>query len=176
LLLHRWLGKCYVNLTWWMPRLKNVLFKMLCTCSREQVGVEEGGLSKDVMACKEVSANGFSAKTTEVETKLDEGNIEEAESSLREALSLNYEEARALLGRLEYQRGNIEAALQVFEGIELHAVKQRLWSSISEKAHSKRGRSRQEPSHSVSLHAASLLLEAIYLKAVSLQKLGRLTG
>jgi len=66
--------------------------------------------------------------------------------------------------------------LQVFEGIELHAVKQRLWSSISEKAHSKRGRSRQEPSHSVSLHAASLLLEAIYLKAVSLQKLGRLTG
>jgi hypothetical protein len=117
---------------------------MLCTCSREQVGVEEGGLSKDVMACKEVSANGFSAKTTEVETKLDEGNIEEAESSLQklyEALSLNYEE------RLEYQRGNIEAALQVFEGIELHAVKQRLWSSISEKAHSKRGRSRQEPSH-----------------------------
>lgn len=74
-----------------MPRLKSVLCKMLCTCSREQVGVEEGGLSKDVMAFKEVSANGLSAKTTEVETKLDEGNIEEAESSLREALSLNYE-------------------------------------------------------------------------------------
>lgn len=66
--------------------------------------------------------------------------------------------------------------MQVFEGIELHAVKQRLRSSISEKAHSKRGRSRQELSQSVSLHAASLLLEAIYLKALSLQKLGRLTG
>lgn len=158
-----------------MPRLKDLLFKMLCTCSREQVGVEERGLSKDAMAYKGVSTNGLSTKTTEVETKLDEGNIEEAESSLREALSLNYEEARALLGRLEYQRGNIEAALQVFEGIELHAVIQRLRSSISEKVQSKRGRSRQDTSHSVSLHAASLLLEAIYLKAVSLQKLGRLT-
>ena len=65
--------------------------------------------------------------------------------------------------------------MQVFEGIELHAVIQRLRSSISEKVQSKRGRSRQDTSHSVSLPAASLLLEAIYLKAVSLQKLGRLT-
>lgn len=147
---------------------------MLCTCSREQVRVEEVDASENVMAFKEVSSNGFSAKTTEVESKLDEGNIEEAESSLREALSLNYEEARALLGRLEYQRGNIEAALQVFEGIELHAVIHRLRSAISEKSQSKRGRSRNDSSHAVSLHAASLLLEAMYLKAMSLQKLGRL--
>ncbi|XP_057857683.1 protein NPG1 isoform X2 [Cryptomeria japonica] len=171
-----WLGKCCVNLTWWLPRLRKVLsFKMLCTCSREQVMVDEGDVAENVMAFKEVSANGFSAKTTEVETKLDEGNIEEAESSLREALSLNYEEARALLGRLEYQRGNIEAALQVFEGIELHAVVHRLRSAVSEKNQSKRGRLRNESVNSVSLHAASLLLEAIYLKAMSLQKLGRLT-
>eukprot|EP01018_Ginkgo_biloba_P009327 Gb_01860 [translate_table: standard] len=172
----RWLGKCYSSLTWWLPQLRNALrVKMLCTCSREQMRVEEGGASGDIMAYKEASTNGLSAKTTEAETKLDEGNIEEAESSLREALSLNYEEARALLGRLEYQRGNVEAALQVFDGIELHAVIHRLRSSFSEKPQSKRGRSRSESSHSVSLHAASLLLEAIYLKAMSLQKLGRLT-
>ena len=43
------------------------------------------------MAVREVSANGSSMKTTEVEAKLDEGNIQEAESSLREGLSLNFE-------------------------------------------------------------------------------------
>lgn len=40
---------------------------------------------------REVSANGIRMKTTEVEAKLDQGNIEEAESSLREGLSLNFE-------------------------------------------------------------------------------------
>lgn len=39
----------------------------------------------------EVRANGLCMKTTEVEAKLDEGNIQEAESSLREGLSLNFE-------------------------------------------------------------------------------------
>uniref|UniRef100_A0A0D6R4J9 Uncharacterized protein n=1 Tax=Araucaria cunninghamii TaxID=56994 RepID=A0A0D6R4J9_ARACU len=169
------LGKCYAKLTRWLPQPRDLLkCNMLCTCSREQVRVEECDVSEDVMAFKEVSSNGFSAKTTEVETKLDEGNIEEAESSLREALSLNPEEAKALLGRLEYQRGNIESALQVFEGIEAHAVIYRLRSATSEKSQAKRGRSRSDPFHSVSLHSASLLLEAIYLKAMSLQKLGRL--
>ena len=36
-------------------------------------------------------ANGACMKTTEVEAKLDEGNIQDAESSLREGLSLNSE-------------------------------------------------------------------------------------
>lgn len=40
---------------------------------------------------REFSANGIFMKTTEVEAKLDEGNIQEAESSLREGLSLNFE-------------------------------------------------------------------------------------
>lgn len=40
---------------------------------------------------REVSANGVSMKTTEVEAKLDQGNIQEAEASLREGLSLNFE-------------------------------------------------------------------------------------
>ncbi|KAG2717737.1 hypothetical protein I3760_03G190000 [Carya illinoinensis] len=124
---------------------------------------------------REVFANGVSMKTAEVEAKLDEGNIQEAESSLREGLSLNFEEARALLGKLEYQRGNVEGALRVFEGIDLQAAIQRLQPSIAEKVPSRKGRSRTESMHAVSQHAASLVLEAIYLKAKSLQKLGRLS-
>lgn len=40
---------------------------------------------------RQLCANGICMKTTEVEAKLDEGNIQEAESSLREGLSLNFE-------------------------------------------------------------------------------------
>lgn len=49
------------------------------------------GGHQDDMALREVCANGSRMVTTEVEAKLDEGNIEEAESSLREGLSLNFE-------------------------------------------------------------------------------------
>lgn len=90
--------------------------------------------------------------------------------------SYNLQEARALLGKLEYQRGNVEGALHVFEGIDLQAAIQRLQPSIAEKVPSRKGRSRTESMHAVSQHAASLVLEAIYLKAKSLQKLGRLSG
>ncbi|KAI4324853.1 hypothetical protein MLD38_030304 [Melastoma candidum] len=127
----------------------------------------------DVSVVSEVRANGLSMKTTEVEAKLDEGNIQEAESSLREGLSLNFEEARALLGRLEYQRGNVEGALRVFEGIDLQAAIQRLQPSTPEKVSSRKSRTRTDSLFVVSQHAASLVLEAIYLKAKSLQKLGR---
>uniref|UniRef100_A0A5B6YR03 Putative tetratricopeptide repeat protein 7A n=1 Tax=Davidia involucrata TaxID=16924 RepID=A0A5B6YR03_DAVIN len=123
---------------------------------------------------RQVRANGICMKTNEVEAKLDEGNIQEAESSLREGLSLNFEEARALLGRLEYQRGNVEGALRVFDGIDLQAAIQRL-QPLGVKQMSKKGRSRTESLHAISQHAAGLVLEAIYLKAKSLQKLGRLT-
>ncbi|KAJ8498863.1 hypothetical protein OPV22_009415 [Ensete ventricosum] len=137
---------------------------------------EGDGGEEDEMSVKEreVSVNGLSIKTSEVEAKLDDGNIQEAESSLREGLSLNYEEARALLRRLEYQRGNIEAALRVFDGIDLQAAIQRLQPS-PEKPPSRRSRLRSESIHSVSQHAASLVLEAIYLKSMSLQKLGKAT-
>lgn len=128
--------------------------------------VEEG------RAIREVSANGFSMKTTEVEAKLDEGNIQEAESSLREGLSLNFEEARSLLGKLEYQRGNVEGALHVFDGIDLQAAIQRL-QPLAEKQSVRKGRPRNDTAPANSQHAASLVLEAIYLKAKSLQKLGR---
>ncbi|CAL5188390.1 unnamed protein product [Lathyrus oleraceus] len=122
---------------------------------------------------REFHANGSSMSTSEVEAKLDEGNIQEAESSLREGLSLNFEEARALLGKLEYQRGNVEGALRVFDGIDLQAAIQRLQPSLSEKPPVKKGRPRTESPSSVSQHAASLVLEAIYLKSKSQQKLGK---
>ncbi|CAA2993720.1 tetratricopeptide repeat 7A [Olea europaea subsp. europaea] len=123
---------------------------------------------------RQVCANGVCMKTDVVEGKLDEGNIQEAESALRDGLSLNFEEARALLGRLEYQRGNVEGALRVFEGIDLQAAIQRMQPPISEKQSSKKGRSRSESTHAVLQHSASLVLEAIYLKVKSLQKLGKL--
>ncbi|KAL2482044.1 tetratricopeptide repeat (TPR)-containing protein [Forsythia ovata] len=123
---------------------------------------------------RQVCANGVCMKTTVVEEKLDEGNIQEAESALRDGLSLNFEEARALLGRLEYQRGNVEGALRVFDGIDLQAAIQRMQPSISDKHPTKKGRSRSE-THAVVQHSTSLVLEAIYLKVKSLQKLGRLT-
>lgn len=85
-------------------------------------------------------------------------------------------EARALLGRLEYQRGNIEAAVRVFDGIDLQAAIQRLQSSNGEKPPAKRNRSRSESVHLPSQHAATLVLEAIYLKSMSLRKLGKAAG
>lgn len=135
----------------------------------------ESGESDEGKVVREVCANGVCIKTTEVEAKLDEGNIQEAESSLREGLSLNFEEARALLGKLEYQRGNVEGALRVFDGIDLQAAIQRLQPCVTEKTPPKKGRARSESQHAVSQHAANLVLEAIYLKVKSLQKLGRVT-
>ncbi|KAJ7953345.1 tetratricopeptide repeat protein 7A-like [Quillaja saponaria] len=135
----------------------------------------ESGGDEDNISTREVCANGTCMRTAEVEAKLDEGNIQEAEASLREGLSLNFEEARALLGKLEYQRGNVEGAVRVFDGIDLQAAIQRLQPSLSERQTTRKGRSRTESPSSVSQHAASLVLEAVYLKAKSLQKLGRLT-
>ncbi|KAG6485432.1 protein NPG1-like [Zingiber officinale] len=134
-----------------------------------------GGGEEDVVPTKEdIPVDKLSEETAEVvEAKPDDGNIREAESSLQEGLSLNYEEARALLGRLEYQRGNIEAAVRVFDGIDLQAAIQRLQSSNGDKAPAKRNRSRSESVHLPSQHAATLVLEAIYLKSMSLRKLGK---
>lgn len=85
------------------------------------------------------------------------------------------QEARALLGKFEYQRGNVEGALRVFEGIDLKEAIQRLQTTLSEKLPVKKGPSRAE-SPSSSQHAARMVLEAIYLKAKSLQKLGKFDG
>lgn len=71
----------------------------------------------------------------------------------------------------------MEAALRVFDGIDLQAAIQRFQPSLSEKPSSKRNNKlRSDSSNSGSQHAASLVLEAIYLKAMSLQKLGKAIG
>ncbi|KAH7688525.1 putative calmodulin-binding protein [Dioscorea alata] len=84
-----------------------------------------------------------------------------------------FQEAKALLGRLEYQRGNIEAALRVFEGIDLQAALQCLQPTLSKKTHSRRRRSHTESIHSISHSSVTLVLEVQYLKSLSLQKLGK---
>lgn len=105
--------------------------------------------------------------------KPDTGNIEEAESSLRENGSLNYEEARALLGRYEYQKGNIEAALHVFEGIDIATVTPKMKISLVQKGESRKKLSHNHTDPPLSIHAVGLLLEAIYLKSKTLQILQR---
>ncbi|KAL3647711.1 hypothetical protein CASFOL_008679 [Castilleja foliolosa] len=129
--------------------------------------------SSESLATKYYSASTHSSQHGVTERKLDTGNIEEAESSLRESGCLNYEEARALLGRYEYQKGNVESALHVFEGIDIAAMTPKMKITLS-----KIGETRKRHSHSyvtppMSVHAVSLLFEAIFLKAKSLQALGR---
>ncbi|CAI0436973.1 unnamed protein product [Linum tenue] len=148
----------------------SVRFRKMMKCMRsgEQLGVDDmAASSSESLATRDYSASGYSSRAAEVDSKLDNSNIEEAESSLRESGFLNYEEARALLGRLEYQKGNIEGALHVFEGIDIAAVTSRMKVALSKKLdHQNRRRSQ-------TMHAISLLLEAVLLKAKSLQGLGR---
>lgn len=140
------------------------------------MGVAEEEEEEEVempMSVRELSANGRSVNASEIEAKLDLGKIDDAESSLCEGLALNFEEARALLGRLEYQRGNIEAALRVFHRVDLQAAIERLQVTPSEKVNSRRARSHNESLNANMQPGANLVLEALYLKASSLQKLGK---
>lgn len=148
---------------------------MKCIWSGEQLKVAESLHSSESLATRDYSASGYSStRAGEIaDTKLDNSNIEEAESSLRESGFLNYEEARALLGRLEYQKGNVEAALHVFEGIDVAAVTSKMKLSLSKRRDQNRRLSISDAAPPMSMHAISLLLEAILLKAKSLQKLGR---
>lgn len=152
---------------------------MLCACSGEQFKFEEPApQSPESLATRDFSASGLSSSRTgtgDWESKLDDAQVDEVESTLKEALSLNYEEARALLGRLEYQRGNFDAALQVFQGIDIKTLSPRISKAIAERTRPRRSRTKAE--HSLlgvmSLHSVSLLLEAVLLKAKSLAELGR---
>ncbi|TVU30404.1 hypothetical protein EJB05_22025 [Eragrostis curvula] len=146
---------------------------MECLCSGEQLnGADETIRSSDSSITKDFSASGYSSRNGEIEKYLDNGNIEEAELSLQEGVCLNNEEARALLGRLEYQRGHIEAALRVFDGIDISALVPKMKISIARKADRRKTRS-QWDSPPMPLHAVSLLMEAIYLKARALHDLGK---
>ncbi|XP_006479481.2 protein NPGR2 isoform X1 [Citrus sinensis] len=146
-------------------------------CSGEQLkAVDEMVPSSESIGTKDCSASDYSSKAGEVVKHPDIGNIEEAEWSLRETSSLNYEEARALLGRIEYQKGNIEAALHVFEGIDIAAATPKMKIALAlanRKGERHKRRSQNLSSPPMSIHAISLLLEAIFLKAKCLQGLGR---
>ncbi|KAG6400352.1 hypothetical protein SASPL_137179 [Salvia splendens] len=155
---------------------------MLCACSGEQFKLEEAiPQSPESLATRDFSASGISSRTGngDWESKLEDAQVDEAESTLKEALSLNYEEARALLGRLEYQRGNFDAALQVFQGIDIRLLSPRMSKAISERTRPRKSRSsrgRNVLTGVMSLHSVSLLLEAMLLKANSLAELGRVKG
>ncbi|KAH6766653.1 no pollen germination related 2 [Perilla frutescens var. hirtella] len=142
---------------------------MQCLCSGEQLHGVEMIPSSGSRAAKVNSAGAHSS----AERKADTGNIEEAETSLRESGCLNYEEARALLGRYEYQKGNIEAALHVFEGIDIAAITPKMKITLSIKGEPRKRQSQNYATPPMSIHAVSLLFEAVFLKAKSLQALGR---
>ncbi|XP_034682973.1 protein NPG1-like [Vitis riparia] len=131
--------------------------------------------SAEEVPVRELCVNGTCVKTDEFEAKLDEGNIEEAESSLRETFSLTSEDARALLGKLEYQRGKMEGVLRVFEGMDFQAAIQKLLPPPDEKTPPRKARSRPGSMQAVSQQPAGPVIEALYLKSKCLQKLGRTT-
>lgn len=64
---------------------------MKCIRSGEQLKADEIAHSSDSLATRDYSASGYSSRAGEVEVKMDNSNIEEAESSLRESGYLNYE-------------------------------------------------------------------------------------
>lgn len=84
-----------------------------------------------------------------------------------------------MLGRLEYQRGNFDAALQVFYGIDIKSLAPRMTKAITERTKQQR-KSRPKSDHVqpnvMSLHSVSLLLEAVLLKSKSLFELGKVKG
>ncbi|XP_054808916.1 protein NPG1-like [Prosopis cineraria] len=124
---------------------------------------------------REFYANGNHMNTAEVESSLDQGNVEAAESALKEGLSITSEEARTLIGKLEYQRGNFASALRVFDGVDLQAALQQLQSLVSDKSSAKKARPRAESPTLIRRHAASLMLESFYFKTKTLRKQGKIT-
>lgn len=67
------------------------LDKMLCACSGEQFKFDEPPQSPESLATRDFSVNGLSSRTGDWESKLEDTQVDEAESTLKEALSLNYE-------------------------------------------------------------------------------------
>ncbi|KAK9076011.1 hypothetical protein SSX86_004341 [Deinandra increscens subsp. villosa] len=118
------------------------------------------------------AANNSSKAISENHNMPDECNIEEAESSLQGSESLNCEETRAVLGRYEYQTGNVEAALHLFDGIDIAAVTPKIKVSLSDigKPHTSSNLYATPP---FSINTVALLLESAFLKSKSLQNIGR---
>ncbi|TQD69843.1 hypothetical protein C1H46_044624 [Malus baccata] len=148
---------------------------MKCFRSGEQLRAADEMVpsENESLATKDDKLSESSSRAGEATKKPHTGNIEEAESSLRESGCLNYEEARALLGRYEYQKGNIEAALHVFEGIDIGALTPKIKITLARGGERRKRRSQSFSTPPLSMNAVTLLLEAIYLKAKSLESLGR---
>lgn len=87
-----------------------------------------------------------------------------------------FQEARALLGKYEYQKGNVEAAIRVFEGIDVTSVTPRIKLTLDRIRDRPKRRSQGDANPPMSVHAVNLLFEAMLLKAKSLQSLGRFRG
>lgn len=81
-----------------------------------------------------------------------------------------------MLGKYEYQKGNIEQAVRVFEGIDITSVTPRIKLTLSRIRDRPKRRSRSDPAPPMSLHAVNLFFEAMLLKAKSLQSLERSKG
>ena len=88
------------------------------------------------------------------------------------------QEARALLGRLEYQRGNFDAALQVFQGIDIVGLRPKIIKAIATWTRARQARRRGEclQGNVMSIHSVTLLIEAMLLKSKSLEEIGRFKG
>ncbi|CAA6666474.1 unnamed protein product [Spirodela intermedia] len=130
---------------------------MECICMGDQVKGDKIIQSSDHQATKEPPAETDSPGVDDIEQRIDTGNIEEAVSTLREGGLLNYD---SIVGEDGIQRGNVEAALRVLDGIDMITVghRHRLHGDLVKP---------------MSMHAVSLLFEAILLKAQSLAHLGK---
>jgi ATP-dependent RNA helicase DHX36 len=86
-----------------------------------------------------------------------------------------FQEARALLGRVEYQRGRIEEALRVFDGIKISALIPEMKKSVIRKIGQQKPRPHSS-SPTMPFHSVTILMETIYLKSLALHDLGKFEG
>ncbi|CAN1292347.1 Protein NPGR2 [Linum perenne] len=159
---------------------KDLRSMMKCFCSGEQLvtademvprGGGSGSSTDRFYSAPSARSSRNSRSGDRTSQKPDPSNIEEAELSLQKRGSLNNEEARALLGRIEYQKRNFEAALHVFEGIDVSAITPKVKFSLARHGDQLRRKSHDYMKSPLSIQAVSLLLEALFLKAKSLQHL-----
>jgi hypothetical protein len=64
---------------------------MLCACSGEQYKFEEAPQSPDSLAIRDFSASGLSSRTGDWDSRLNDNQVEDVETTLKEAISLTYE-------------------------------------------------------------------------------------
>uniref|UniRef100_A0ACD5WVZ3 Uncharacterized protein n=1 Tax=Avena sativa TaxID=4498 RepID=A0ACD5WVZ3_AVESA len=127
---------------------------MQCLCSGEQAN----------MVHELAPSNG------EIELQAKNAALQEAELSLQEGGSPKYEEARALLAKVEveYQRGHVEEALHMLNDIDMPALIPDVKISITRLA-----RAHPHPGYPpMSLHAVNIIMETIFLKTRALRDLG----